>query len=175
MRYGMKVWATSKTWGECFTIGNKVNCRTFKIGDQFQIGTFCIKPFPVAHTNTDGNECENSGFLIFSTKTKEKLLWITDANYVENKFPPVDYIAIECNYVDIEDYADELQYVNNMLEKRRLRSHMSLNHCIQFLQAQDLSKNKWVKLLHRTKSQGNIEKIMLEKLKAKFENINFIL
>lgn len=175
MRYGMNVWATSETWTNGYTIGPKTNCKIFKQLEQFKIGTFLIKAFPVAHTNIDGSPCENSGFLIYSVVTKEKLLWITDANYIENHFPPVDYIAIECNYLDIEDYAKELAYINLYVEKRRLQSHLSLSKCIQFLKAQDLSKIKWVKVLHISKSQGKIEDELKKQLSNTFPNVNFII
>lgn len=174
MRYGMKVWATNRTWKECFVLGMKTNCKTFQQGKQFEIGTFLIKPFPVAHTNIDGSECENSGFLFYSKQTKERLLWITDAAYIENTFPAVDYIAVECSYFDVEDYSSELKYINTFVEKRRLESHLSFNRCVKFLKKQDLSKVKEIRLLHITKSQGDIAEVMRERMMQEFPGIEVV-
>ncbi len=172
MKYGMKVWATSDTWKNGYVIASKTNCRTFQQGKQFEIGTFLIKPFPVAHTNTDGSVCENSGFLFYSKHTKERLLWVTDAAYIENTFPAVDYIAIECSYFDVDDYLGELEYINTFVEKRRLESHLSFNRCVKFLKKQDLSKVKGIRLLHITKSQGDIAEIMRDKMMQNFPKIS---
>lgn len=174
MRYGMKVWATNETWKSAYIIGRRTNCRTFEQGKQFQIGTFKIKAFPVHHKNIDGTECENSGFLIYSNVTKEKLLWITDASYIESKFPPVDYICVECNYIDTEYDGDLLECVNPFVEKRRFGSHLSLQNCIKFLQSMDLSNVKWIKILHMSKSQGNIQKKILKELKNNFQSVEIL-
>ena len=142
---------------------------------QIEVGTFKVKPFDVYHVNTDGSDCDNKGFFIYSTETKEKMVWITDAAYIENKFPALDYICIECNYIDVDDYSKELEYVNKFVEKRRFNSHLSLSRCIDFLKKQDLSKIKWIKLLHITETQGNIEQIILSKLHHEFPDIKFII
>ena len=144
-------------------------------GEQFNVGTFTIKPFKVPHTNTDGTDCENYGFLIYSKHTKEKMLWVTDCVYIAYKFPPCDYICVECNYIDVEDYSQELKYNNVVVESRRLRSHLSLNHCIDFLKLQDLSKTKYIKLLHLTKSQGIIEDEIKERFNKEFPKMEVII
>ena len=149
--------------------------KEFSFGCQIAVGTFIIKPFKVAHINTDGSDCQNAGFLIYSTETKEKMIWITDAAYIENRFPALDYICIECNYIDVDDYSKELEYVNKFVEKRRFNSHLSLSRCIDFLKKQDLSKIKWIKLLHLTETQGNIEQTILNKLHHEFPDIKFII
>lgn len=175
MRNGMKVWATDETWNTGYTIGPRTNLRTFKHLEQFQIGTFIIKSFPVAHTYNDGEPCDNAGFIIYSTETKEKMLWITDASYIEYRFPVIDYICIECNYIDIDDYGDKIQYINKFVEKRRFNSHLSLNRCIQFLENQNLIDVKEIRLLHISHSQGkNVEKVILEKLQERFPNVKFV-
>lgn len=144
---------------------------------QIDVGTFKIVPFRVKHTNSDNTECENYGFLIYSSETKEKMLWVTDCAYINNTFPALDYICIECNYIDVEDYFEELEYIQVAVEKRRLNSHLSLNRCISFLEKQDLSKIKYIKLLHLTKNQGNIYNIILDKFKSndKLKNIEVII
>lgn len=176
MRHGMKVWATPETWKNGFKMRSPPNYKAFRQSEQFSIDTFLIKPFPVSHTNRDGTPCENSGFLIYSKATKEKLLWITDASYIENRFPSVDYIGIECNYIDEEDYSNIIGSVNKFVEKRRFSSHLSVKRCVQFLEAQDLSKVKEVRLIHTSKSTiKNAQKKMLQITQKQFPNINFVI
>lgn len=171
----MKVYANEETWLKTQISRPVRNAVTIQAGKQFNVGTFIVKPFNVAHVNSDGTACENLGFLIYSTSTKEKMLWITDASYIESRFPPMDYICIECNYIDVEDYSKELEYTNKAVEKRRFNSHLSLSRCIDFLKKQDLSKVKEVRLLHLTKSQGEIKDEILSKMHNEFPSINFII
>ncbi len=175
---GRQIYAPQEVWDKMGNLGAyKRYCKTIQNNVQFKIGTFLIVPFEVKHINTDGTDCENYGFLIYSTITKEKMLWVTDCAYINNTFPTLNYICIECNYVDIENYADELDYLNVTVEKRRLNSHLSLNRCISFLEKQDLSKIKFIKLLHLTKNQGKIDNIILDKIKSneKLKNIEVIM
>ena len=161
LRLGMKVYANDETWLKTQISRPTRNAIEMQSGKQFSAGTFIVKPFDVAHTNSDGTPCKNFGFLIYSTVTKEKMLWITDASYIESRFPPMDYICIECNYIDVDDYSNELEYVNQFVEKRRFTSHLSLSRCINFLKMQDLSNIKYIRLLHLSESQGNIYNIIL--------------
>lgn len=176
LKHGMRIWATPTTWKNGFMYHTSyMNYKSFEIGKQFSIGTFLVKPFPVVHTNTDGSPCENSGFLIYSTVTKEKMLWITDASYIESRFPPVDYIGIECNYIDAEDYSDIIENVDTFVEKRRFTSHLSLKRCKQFLVAQDLSKVKEIRLIHLSKSIiKDAGTQMLKSMKEYFPEKKFI-
>lgn len=171
----MKVYANKEVWLKTQISRPTRNAIEIESGKQFKVGTFVVKPFDVQHANSDGTDCENLGFLIYSTETKEKMIWITDASYVQAKFPPVEYICIECNFVDIEDYSGKLQYVNRFVENRRFRSHLSLSRCIDFLKQQDLSRIKEIRLLHLTESQGDIYNIIYNKMNKEFPGIKFII
>lgn len=175
LRLGMKVYANEETWIKTQISRPTRNAVTIQSGKQFKIGTFVVMPFDVAHTNSDGTPCSNFGFLIYSTVTREKMLWITDASYIESKFPPIDYICIECNYIDIDDYTSELEFVNTFVESRRFRSHLSLDRCVQFLKQQDLSYIKEIRLLHLTESQGDIYNIIYSRMKKEFPNIHIVI
>lgn len=175
LRLGMKVYASKETWLKTQISRPRRNAVTIESGKQFNVGTFIVKPFNVEHINSDGTPCENLGFLIYSTVTKEKMLWITDASYIEYRFPPMDYICIECNYIDVDDYSSELQYVNTFVENRRFRSHLSLDRCIEFLKQQDLSKIKEIRLLHLSESQGKIEEEIKNRMQKEFPGIKFVI
>ena len=175
LKLGIKVYANEDVWSKTALSRPMRNAVTIKAGEQFELGTFLVKPFNVAHVNSDGTDCPNLGFLIYSTVTKEKMIWATDASYIENRFPPVDYICIECNYVDVEDYKAELEYVNGFVEKRRVRSHLSLNRCVEFLKQQDLSRIKEIRLLHLTESQGAIYYIIYNRMNKEFPGVKFVI
>lgn len=127
----------------------------------FVLEDFVILPFPLVHTSHIKDEngyqveitCECTGFLIAEKSTKEKLLWITDTMYVHNKFNAVDYICIECNYFEVDNYVEEMEFIKNkQVEKRRLKSHMSFETALNFVNNQDLSKCKQIRLLHLSSS-----------------------
>lgn len=175
LKLGIKVYANEDVWLKTALSRPMRNAVTIKAGEQFNLGTFVVKPFNVAHVNSDGTDCPNLGFLIYSTVTKEKMIWATDASYIENRFPPLDYICIECNYVDVEDYKSELEFMNGFVEKRRVRSHLSLNRCVEFLKQQDLSRVKEIRLLHLTESQGAIYYIIYNRMKQEFPGVKFVI
>lgn len=175
LKLGMKVYACEDVWSKTALSRPMRNAVTINAGEQFNLGTFVVKPFNVAHVNSDGTDCPNLGFLIYSTVTKEKMIWATDASYIENRFPPLDYICIECNYVDVEDYKSELEFMNGFVEKRRVRSHLSLNRCVEFLKQQDLSRVKEIRLLHLTESQGAIYYIIYNRMKQEFPGVKFVI
>lgn len=175
LKLGMKVYANEDVWSKTPLSRPTRNAVTIEAGKQFKIGTFIIVPFNVAHVNSDGSDCPNLGFLIYSTVTKEKMIWATDCSYIENRFPSLDYICIECNYVDVEDYKSELEYMNGFVEKRRVRSHLSLNRCVEFLKQQDLSRIKEIRLLHLTESQGNIYTVINNRMNKEFPGVKFVI
>ena len=117
----------------------------------YSIGTLRIFAFKVHH-----DAAEPFGFLIQSVITNERLLFMTDSYYTEYKFPGLTHIMIEANYSEAE--------LNNAVEdgrtqfgqKRRLyNSHMSLEHCIEMLKANDLSKVKQIYLLHLSSNNSD--------------------
>ena len=127
--------------------------------ETFRIGTFLIKPFDLPHTNTDGTECKNFGYLIYSLATKERVLFCTDCHYIPYNFPPCDYYFIECNYTEsnVKDV--------NFVDKRRLRSHQSIETALLFLSKQDLSKCKCIYPIHISTKNNLSKKWIKEKIK----------
>lgn len=132
---------------------------------------FIVANIEMVHTNSDGTPCECFGFLIFDKSTGEKMLWATDTQYIKNKFPPLDYYCIECNYFEQNDYEGELDYINKAVEQRRVQSHMSFESCVKFLKIQDLSKCKEIHLLHlSTKMDDKERKSVVRKMKRALKN-----
>lgn len=132
--------------------------------------SYVISPFYLVHCNSDGSECPCYGYLIASMLTKEKLLFATDTAYIRNTFKSVDYMLIETNYIasmvgsgETEDYVSEV-------EKRRLKSHMSLETAIDFLERTDRSQLKEIYAIHKSASRFDSDKAY-EALKGYAERV----
>lgn len=122
---------------------------------QYNVGTFGIVPFPLVHCNTDGSECPCFGYLIASSATREKLLFATDTAYIKNRFRGLTHVMIEVNYIGgmvDEDCIPEV-------EKRRLKSHMSLETAVQFLESTDRSALKAIYAIHGSETRSDRDEV----------------
>ena len=118
-------------------------------GDQFKIGTFTIKTFPVFH------DVPNMGFLIKSD-LGGKMVFITDCGYCNNRFDDLEIIAIECNYDQDRLFENiEAGDINRGRAVRTIQTHLSLENVIIFLKDTDLSKCREIHLLHLSKENAN--------------------
>lgn len=110
--------------------------------------SYVISPFYLVHCNSDGSNCPCYGYVINSAVTGEKLLFATDTAYIKNTFKAVDYMLIEVNYMtSIIDGGETEDFVTEV-EKRRLKSHMSLETAVEFLERSDRSKLKTLYAIH---------------------------
>lgn len=116
---------------------------------QYTIGSFVVRAFNVKHINSDFSDCENFGFIVYSTITKETLVYMTDFMYCEYKLPQADYYLIECNY---EDSLLENEDINRTVQIRRLKSHCSLSTFCDLLDKTDLSKCKKLYIIHTSQN-----------------------
>lgn len=131
-----------------------------------KIGTFTVIAFPLVHCNTDGTTCENFGYLLYSTATREKLLFATDTAYIPQRFNGINYAMIEVNYCSdmiSENAIDEV-------EKRRLKSHMSLETTEEFFKVNKFPKLKELYAIH-TSSARSDKSIIIERLKPFAESV----
>lgn len=116
---------------------------------EVKIRTIIVKPFNVQHDAADP-----LGFLIYSTETKERLLFATDTYYINSKFGLLDYIMIECNYdTTILQKNIDSGSLPQAVAKRLFSSHFELGNVKEFLKANDLTNVKAIYLLHL--SDGN--------------------
>jgi phosphoribosyl 1,2-cyclic phosphodiesterase len=129
---------------------------------QFNVGTWAILPFETEH------DCEGSlGFLLYSNKTREKLLFLTDSYYCKYRFKGLNYILIECNYAhDILQQNIEAGLIDSAMKNRLLQSHFSLDHVKQFLRANDLSQVKEIILIHLSAGNSDAERFRREVMAA---------
>ena len=143
------IFASKGTLEELSIESYKYKQHEIKHNQALRIGTFAVIGFNVQH-----DAKEPLGFLIYSSITKEKLLFATDTFYIKPKFAGLDYIMIECNYAkDILDKND----TNKKVKNRLYSSHFELENVKEFLKANDLSQVKAIYLMHL--SDGNSDEI----------------
>ncbi len=151
MAHGIDLWTSGGTAAELGLVGYRL--KTVAAGQQFSIGTFRVVAFDTIHDTT-----EPLGFLIYSTVTREKLLFVTDSAYLPHRFGACDFLMVECNYIT--------EYVDDEIAGRLMKSHMSLETCVQFLRAQDLSRCKRIYLIHISRDRGDQERMKREVQRA---------
>jgi phosphoribosyl 1,2-cyclic phosphodiesterase len=124
----------------------------------FKMGGFTVLPFNCQHTNPDGSECENLGYII-QHNLIGKVLFATDTYYLKYKFKDIDHILIECNYSECA--IEELE----PHQQRLFKSHMSLETLKKTLKTWDLSKTKTITLIHLSPNNGEPERFKEEIVK----------
>lgn len=123
------------------------------------IGNWKILPFPLEH-----DAAEPLGFFI--GHRDERLLFVADTGYVEERFSGITLAAVECN--NIAEIMSENILAGNIpavVGKRIRRTHMSLENLIAMLRANDLSRCRTIYLMHL--SDGNSdERRMIQEVQA---------
>lgn len=141
LRAGIDVYASQGTIDQVRIKHHRL--KPIQAKKQFEIGTWKVLPFDVEH-----DVAEPLGFLLMNQEG-EKLLFATDTYYVRYKFKGLTHIAVECNYsLDILEENIAAGIVPEIMKKRLLRSHFSLENVKEFLKANDLSKVQEIHLLH---------------------------
>lgn len=111
--------------------------------DKIKAGGFSILPFDTRH-----DAAEPLGFLIRHSETGD-ILFATDTYYIRYRFKGLATVMIECNYdKGIMDANTEQGKLHPAVMKRIVRSHMSLETCIETLKANDLSRCMRIVLIH---------------------------
>ena len=132
--------------------------RAVKSKDTFRVGTWTIRAFETQH-----DAQEPLGFLLHSRASNERLLYATDTYYIRYKFPGLTHIMVECNYAaDILEANVKRGSVPEVLKKRLLTSHFSLDNVKEFLKANDLSQVREIWLLHLSDGNSDAERFKRE-------------
>lgn len=132
--------------------------RPVKAKDTFRVGTWTIRAFETQH-----DAQEPLGFLLHSRASNERLLYATDTYYIRYKFPGLTHIMVECNYaMDILEDNVRRGLVPEVLKKRLLTSHFSLDNVKEFLKANDLSQVREIWLLHLSDGNSDAERFKRE-------------
>ena len=157
---GIDIYASKGTFSKLNLVGHRF--KIIKALKQFEIGNFIILPFDIQH-----DAVEPLGFLIQYKPTGEKLLYATDTYYIKYKFNKLNYLLIECNYIErIAKENEKNGVINKTRYSRLLESHFSLENLVKFLESNDLTYAKNIILCHLsdTNSNSNImQKTIYEK------------
>lgn len=124
----------------------------------YSIGNFRVIAFDVRH-----DVREPFGFLIHHPECGN-VLFLTDTFYSPYKFSGLNNMIIEANFC--EDIIDQkLKFDKKFLRDRVLKSHLSIQKCIDLLNANDLSNVNNIVLIHLSDSNSN-ESEFLSKVHA---------
>lgn len=141
-RLGVDIYASTGTIEACKLTGHRIHAVTEL--QELMVGTFKVLPFDVQH-----DAPQPLGFLFTSTETGEKLLYFTDTYYIKYRFQGLTHIMAECNY-DKETLQKSVDagHVPIELVPRLMKGHMSLDHFLDLLKANDLREVRQIYLLH---------------------------
>ena len=126
---------------------------TLRADKQTQLGSWIVLPWEAQH-----DAVEPLGFLLYSTVTRERLLFATDTYFIPNTFRGLNYIMVECNY-EMSKLLRNISegVIPESLKPRLLQSHFSLDNVRTFLTANDLKEVRQIYLLHVSSQNGDKE------------------
>ena len=164
---GITVYATKGTYNAKGIQNSwKSNAKAINQKDDFKIGNFKIKSFDVNH-----DAAEPVGFLINHPECGTTL-FLTDTFYCGYTFRGLNNIIIEANYSE-EIIDKKLIGDKKFLRDRVIQSHMSLETCVDFMKANDLSKVNNIVLIHLSDSNSD-EKMFGEVIKSTFNKTTYV-
>ena len=116
------------------------------------LGGFRIIPFGTMH-----DSAEPLGFFINHEETGN-LLFATDTYYLPCTFAGLNNVLIECNYrLDLLNANIAAGRIPAVVRNRTIKSHLSYEHCLQALQANDLKAVNNIVLIHLSAGNSNDE------------------
>lgn len=155
-RYGVNIYTSRGTIEACGLTGHRL--RPVKALQEITVGTFKVLPFDVEH-----DAPEPLGFLFASTATGEKLLYFTDTYFVRYRFNGLTHIMAECNYTqDGIDRSIAAGYIPVEMVPRLVKAHMSLEHLLEMLKANDLRQVRQIYLLHLSANNSEEQRMKEE-------------
>jgi len=145
---GIKTYASKGT----FSSLNIDNHKSISIENKrlVNIGNFKVMPFDVQH-----DAAEPFGFIIKHNECGN-VLFLTDTFYSAYTFKNLNNIIIEANFSKkIIDAKVKAGASPDFLRNRILKSHLSLENCVEALSKNDLSKVNNIVLIHLSDTNSN--------------------
>ena len=122
-----------------------------------RLGGFAVRPIPAEH-----DAAEPFAYLI-DHEDMGRLLFATDTYYLRYRIPDMTNLMIECNYsLPILNANVEAGIVPEVVKKRTLESHMSLEHLKDMLAANDLTHVSQIVLIHLSGNNANSDAFVRE-------------
>ena len=163
MNLGIKVYTGKKTFEALGIDSNHHRAYSVWQNDDFKVGGFKVKSFDVEH-----DAAEPVGFLI-NHKETGNILFLTDTVYSPYTFRGLNNIIIEANY-DGEIAKRKLSDME-FLRNRIIQSHMSIDTCIDFLKANDITAVNNIVLIHLSDSNSHEKAFQYRVAKATGKNV----
>ena len=125
-----------------------------KPSEYFVVNTFVIMPVEMYH------DCPCVGYMVYSTKTGERLFFATDTYKITVNPQGVDYLILEINYQkEIVNRLVNEGIMESSIRARLLFSHYELSKAIKWLNKIDKSRLKRIYVAHLSSSHSNAEQI----------------
>lgn len=154
--FGVDIYTSQGTIEACRLNGHRI--RPVKALEELRVGTFQVLPFDVEH-----DAPEPLGFLFASTVTGEKLLYFTDTYFIRYRFNGLTHIMAECNYsMEGIQRSVDAGYISIERVPRLVKSHMSLQHLLDMLRANDLRLVRQIYLLHLSNDNSDEQRFREE-------------
>ncbi len=157
MRLGVNVYASPGTFKALKVVKHVHRAKKMQALIWYQIGGFRVSPFDIEH-----DAVQPFGFRIFHPESGV-IIFITDTHYCKYFFPMMNNLIIECNYSDeILQKNIEAGRIQDIVRKRLLTNHMSLETCKGFLKANDLTGVQNIVLCHLSAGNSNARQFKKE-------------
>lgn len=149
-KLGVDIYAHPDTIEQMMAAGHRY--KPAQHGKQITIGAFDILPFELIHDVT------NTGYLLYSNTTAEKVIYVTDTMYLPYRFRGITHWLIECNN-DLDAMEDNVAAgtLNRSLKHRIQRSHMSIDTLLGIFDANDMTMAEQIYLLHLSDDNGRAD------------------
>ena len=124
-------------------------------GKTFDFGGFRSTPFIVPHSNANGTQCINAGYLIHH-REMGTALFATDTYMLPYKFEHINHFILEANYSDekLWEYVELGKTTPPQADRIEL-SHFSFENCIRTIQQCGTDSLKTVTLIHTSLRHGS--------------------
>ena len=134
------------------------NYNLVKYNQEYSVGSFIVYPFKTHH-----DAAQPAGYILYSKKLKEKLLFATDTNYLDCLFFGLHYIMIEANYSkELLKKTVQCGVLNRKIANRISCNHMELEDTKQYLSETDLRNVKEIHLLHLSRNNADPDMFVQE-------------
>lgn len=145
VRDGQDVYMSRGT-ADALGLSGHHRCHITEPQNTFTVNTLHVMALPVEH-----DAAEPYAYLMGSTATGEKLIYVTDTPYMPYRIPGITHMMVEANYD-----ADLMSLGDVPLNRRVMRSHMSIDALIQWINTGASRKSvREVWLLHLSDSRSD--------------------
>lgn len=149
MKAGVDVYASAGTFEALGISGHRAHPVTAM--QPVEIGPWTVLPFAAVH-----DAAEPLGFLIRGQGSKT--LYLTDSGYCRYKFKGLTHLLIECNHSLEILRKNVAEGIIDVAHKNRvMQNHLSLENCLAFLEANDLSAVEEIHLLHLSDNNSDAD------------------